>query len=87
MAINSQENAYLLQELERLLGRLDVQILYEHLSDAKSGLCTLKGRACLIIDKDVSEDEKLALFKSILTGYDLSKMYLAPAVREFLSKE
>lgn len=86
MAINSRENAYLIGELERLLARLDIQILYERLSEAKSGLCTLKGRACLIVDRDVSEREKLVLFRSVLTGYDLSKMYLVPAVREFLSK-
>ena len=80
-----QEQLYLLKELEVLVSRLDIRVRYEQLTDARSGLCMLKGAAYLIIAADSAVEEKLEIFRSILSGWDLSNLYLPPAVREFLT--
>ncbi len=85
MAMDLQKQLYLLKELEVLVTRLDIHVRYEHLTDAHSGLCMLKGAAFLIIDTDTAAEEKLGIFRSVLAGRDLSNIYLPPAVREFLS--
>ncbi len=87
MAIHSPQDEYLSKELERLLARLTIQVRYDHLIDARSGLCTFKGITYLFIDADVTLEDKLDLFKIIVSGYDLSAIYLPPVVREFLSGE
>ncbi len=83
--MDSQKETYLLRELEVLVTRLGIQVRYERLADAHSGLCMLKGTAYLIIDSGSAGKEKLDMFKRLLAGRDLSNMYLPPAVREFLS--
>ena len=80
-----QKELYLLKELEVLVSRLDIRVRYEHLTDARSGLCMLKGAAYLIIGTDTGMEEKLEIFRRVLAGRDLSNIYLPPAVREFLS--
>ncbi len=80
-----QEQMYLLKELEMLVSRLDIRVRYEQLTDARSGLCMLKGAAYLIIATDATMEEKLEIFRRVLSGRDLSNIYLPPAVREFLS--
>ena len=88
MAINSQQKKeYLVKELEGLLSRFGIHVRYEHLSDAKSGLCTFKGTTYLIIDTSVVLEDRLEFLKTTLAGYDLSTVYLPPAVREFLSEK
>lgn len=84
MSMNLQEEMYLLKELEALILRLDIHVRYEHLTDAKSGLCKFKGTTYLIIDADAALDDRLRVLKGILSDLDLSKIYLPPAVREFL---
>jgi hypothetical protein len=87
MTIDLQKEIYLLKELEVLISRFDIHVRYEHLPDAHSGLCILKGTTYLIIDTGTALEDKLEIFKKILSGSDLTKMYVPPAVREFLSGE
>ncbi len=84
MTMNLQEKVYLLQELEQLIARLDIELRYEHLVDASSGLCTYKGKRCLLLEIDMDIDSKLILLKSVLNAYDLSHMFISPMVRDFL---
>lgn len=85
--MNLQNEMYLLKELEVLVSRFDIHVRYEHLPDAHSGLCILKGTTYLIIDTDTALEDKLETFRKILAGSDLSNMYVPPAVREFLNGE
>jgi len=85
MSEELQKKIYLLKELELLAMRLGIQIRYEYLADAKSGLCILKGKTYLIIDTQTKIDDKLAIFKNILSKEDLSNIFITPIVREFLS--
>ncbi len=87
MTIDLQKAIYLLKELEVLLSRFDIHVRYEHLPDADSGLCVLKGTTYLIIDTGTALEDKLEVFRKVLSGSDLSNIYVPPAVREFLSGE
>ncbi len=85
--MNLQKEMYLLKELEVLVSRFDIHVRYEHLTDAKSGLCIFKGTTYLIIDTDAALEDRLRVFKGIFSDLDLSKIYLPPAVREFLFEQ
>jgi len=87
MTIKLYKNEYLVKELEVLLSRLNVYVRYEHLTDAKNGLCTFKGKTYLFIEKNTPAEDVLPLFKRIILTHDISTLYLPPAVREFLSGE
>ncbi|MGC8579758.1 MAG: hypothetical protein ACP5MB_06845 [bacterium] len=82
-----QQKMYLLSELEKLSTRLGIRIRYEHLAEAKSGLCVIKGQSHLIIDLDSELEDKLKIFKDVLSGAELSNVFLPPVVRKFLSIE
>ena len=84
--MDTQDKEYLLKMLEQLAGRLGIQIRYDRLSDSKGGLCVLKGTRYLIIDAGTSPEDRIDLFKKVLSGYDLSAIYLPPAIREFLCR-
>lgn len=87
MTINLYRNEYLVKELEGLLSRLNVYVRYEHLTDAKSGLCTFKGNTYLFIERNTPAEDVLPLLKKIILMHDISTLYLPPAVREFLNAE
>lgn len=82
-----QQKMYLLSELERLAGRLGIIIRYEHLSEAKSGSCIIKGQSYLIIDRNTKLEDRLKIFKDVLSDKELSNLFLPPIVRKFLSIE
>lgn len=85
MVKEPQKEAYLIRELEVLVTRLGIQVRYERLTDAQSGLCILKGTSYLIIDTDSVPEQILDIFRRALSDKDLTNMYLPPVVREFLS--
>lgn len=84
--MDTQDKEYLLKMLEQITGRLGIQIRYDRLSDSKGGLCVLKGTRFLIIDAGAPLEDRIDLFKKVLSGYDLSTIYLPPAIREFLGR-
>lgn len=85
MTVELQQNLYLLKELELLAMRLGIHIRYEQLTEARSGLCILNGRKYLIIDTQIRIEDKLTIFKNVLSKLDLSNIFIPPLVREFLS--
>ncbi len=80
--------ARLLQQLEELAERLGVKVLYESLDQqefvVKSGTCTLRGQLVAIIDDRLTPGDRMRVLADCLSRFDLSTVYLVPAVRELI---
>lgn len=76
-----------LAELEALAHQLRVEIRYEALSGETffaGGMCRIRGRPVIIVNKGASLREKTTTLISALGRFDLNGMYLKPALRELL---
>jgi hypothetical protein len=80
--------ATILQQLEELAERLGVKILYESLGQeefvVRSGTCTFRGQLLAIIDQQLPPSERIRVLADCLARFDLSTIYLVPAVRELI---
>jgi len=80
--------ARLLQQLEELAGALGVKVLYESLRQdefvIKSGTCTLRGQLLVVIDHQLPLPDRIRVLADCLARFDLSTIYLVPAVRELI---
>jgi len=78
----------ILDYLEELAFTLNIQVRYEALdqedSSSGGGLCRLKGEDVLIVNSRAGIKEKLAVFARAMKQFDLDRVYLKPALREFL---
>jgi hypothetical protein len=81
-------DSFLLQELERLAARLEIDVRYESLADDEltihSGGCKVLDRKLIIIDKNQPIAERALLLARELSRYELEDFYLLPRVREFI---
>ncbi len=77
--------------LEELCQNLGIQVRYEHIQKEGSfypgGLCRIKGETVMIINSKAADDDKIQVLARAVTSFDLSQVYLRPALREFLFKE
>ena len=80
--------ATILQQLEELAERLGVKVIYESLSQEefviRSGTCTLRGQLLALIDQKLSAADRIRVLADCLARFDLSTIYLVPAVRELI---
>ena len=80
--------ARLLQQFEELAEWLGVKVLYESLDQqefvVKSGTCTLRGQLVAIIDDRLTPGDRIRVLADCLSRFDLSTVYLVPAVRELI---
>jgi hypothetical protein len=76
----------ILQQLEGAAENLAVQVSYEPLSASvgHGGLCRVKGKYRVIIDKRASVHERLATLAQSLSQLDTSGLELSAPVREVL---
>ena len=74
--------------LEELVQKLGIKIRYETVKKEDfihtGGLCQLQGEYIFIINSKASTGEKIRLLASALKRFDLSHIYIRPAVRELL---
>ncbi len=74
--------------LEALADNLDIDVRHENLdpdmSFSHGGLCLIKNRPVIIIDKAASEKVKIKTLIRALRRFDLSRIYIKPALRELL---
>jgi hypothetical protein len=88
MLVSAMIEAILLQQLEELAERLGVKILYESLDQqefvVKSGTCTVRGQLVAIIDHGLTPGDRIGVLADCLSRFDLSTVYLVPAVRELI---
>jgi hypothetical protein len=80
----------ILNQLEELAESLGIIIRYEQLLKEGSffpgGLCKVKGENILIINSMAAIDDKIEILAKEVVSFDLSRVYMRPALREFLSK-
>lgn len=78
----------ILQQLEDLAERLGVKVLYEDLDReelvVKSGSCVLRGQLLVVIDHQLAPSGRIRVLADCLARFDLSTVYLVPAVRELI---
>ena len=76
------------QKLKELADRLGILVSEQKLSTesvkVKSGLCKIKGRLVLILDKQLSIHKKCAILATCLSDMPHDAIFVIPAVREFL---
>src|SRR5574337_679440 len=88
MLANAMVEAKLLQQLEKLAEQLGVKVLYESLDQqefvVKSGTCILRGQLVAIIDRHLAPGDRIQVLADCLSRFDLSTVYLIPAVRELI---
>ncbi len=81
-------NSFLLQELEGVALKLDIEIRYENLADdeitIQSGGCRVLDRTLILIDKNQPLAVRARLLARELSRFDLEDFYLLPRVREFI---
>jgi len=75
----------LLEELESVCARLNIQLRYEKTS-ARGGLCKVDDKYLIIVDKKSKEDYKAMVIAKALKQFDLSGIHLKPSVREFIDE-
>jgi hypothetical protein len=80
----------LLNQLEELTESLGIKIRYEKIlkegSFFSGGLCRIKGEEMIIINSKVSVEEKIEILAKALMSFDLSQVFIKPALREFLTQ-
>ncbi len=77
-----------LEELEGLAERLDMQILFGdfrgHVVDIESGSCLLKGKKYIIVDRALPCSEKARIIAGEMADKTLEGFYMSPYVRALL---
>ena len=78
----------ILGHLEALAHTLEIQIRYECLESETTfpsgGLCRLRDKHFIIVNKRATAGEKAQTLARALRRFDLSKIYIRPALRDFL---
>jgi hypothetical protein len=75
--------------LEELADKLGMAIRYETINDdfpGPGGLCRIEGKYILFIHSMASVKEKMQIMVEALGHFDLSDIYVRPALRELLEE-
>jgi len=83
-----QQNEKRLGQLEELAESLGIEVRFEKLKKESAffpgGLCKVKGEDIIIINSTAPIDDKIEIMGKALSFFDLSNIYVLPALREFL---
>jgi hypothetical protein len=75
-----------LSQLEGLAYKLGIQIRYEKIVEEEltsvGGLCRLKGESVIIVNSRASIKGKIQTLLTALKNFDLTDVYIIPALRE-----
>ena len=88
----SLKDETIIDYLEELAERLDVEIRYEAIQQeddlpyVAGGLCLLRGEYVLIINSKASLKERISTLAMGLKHFDLSQIYVRPVLRELLDR-
>ena len=78
------------QDLKELAEKLGVVVSEQNFRStgikAKSGLCKVKGKTNIIIDKQLSLQDKNEVLASCLSKLPHENIFMVPALREFLGR-
>ena len=77
------------QQLLDLAEKLDVTVSEQNLKlsgfPVKSGLCKIKGRHHIILDKTKTKEEQADVLIDCLRQFSIDDIYLVPALRDLLT--
>ena len=80
----------ILGQLEALAHNLGILIRYEPLETETAfpsgGLCRIKNKHFIIVDERAAIGDKIRTLAKALSRFDLSRVYLRPALRNYLEK-
>ncbi len=83
-----KEKENLLEMLQELAQKLSIEVRLEPIKMgsgySEGGLCRVKGKYVLIINPNASIEEKIRLFTEAVKRFDLSGVYIKPALRSYL---
>ncbi|MFP4533819.1 MAG: hypothetical protein ACLFNS_14185 [Desulfobacterales bacterium] len=84
------KSTQLYQHLKETAEKLDITVSEQNLRvtgiNARSGLCTVKGRQLFIMDKNLPIRQKVEVLADCLRQMPLDNVYLMPAVRNYLER-
>ncbi len=79
-----------LDQLEALAWSLGIEVRYEKIPQddvtISGGLCRLKGKSVIVIDARASSKERVRILVQALRPFDLTDVYIRPALRALLEK-
>ena len=81
--------AVALSELETLAKKLEVDVVYDHFTGdgaGGGGLCKLKGRWRVIIERQSSAGERASVLARALSRFDLDPHFLSPMLRDYIQR-
>lgn len=82
------DDTTILGHLEALAHTLGIQVRYEPLESETTfptgGLCRIKDKQFIIVNERASTGEKIRTLTKAMRRFDLSEVYLRPALRDFL---
>lgn len=80
----------LLNQLEELTESLGIKVRYDKIlkegSFFSGGLCRIKGEDIIIINSKANIEDKIDILAGALKSFDLSQVFIRPALREFLTQ-
>jgi hypothetical protein len=89
MKKNRAEDENLLGHLEELAENLNIKVRYEQIKKESAffpgGLCKVKGEDMIIINSKAAIEDRITILSKALSSFDLSRIYVRPALREILS--
>ena len=81
----------ILSHLEALAHILEIEIRYEPLESETTfrsgGLCRVRDKRFIIVNERASTGEKVQTIAKALRRFDLSRIYLKPALRDLLETD
>jgi len=76
------EDTIVLREFENLARRLGIDIRYTN--EGLSGLCIVKGKQVLFIDKTLDKRNKIEVFAREFKTLDIEGVFVVPVIRRLL---
>jgi hypothetical protein len=90
MKRSDQAKEGLLNQLEELTDGLGIKIRHEKILKEgaffSGGLCRIKGEEMIIINSKAAIDDKIDILARALTSFDLTQVFIKPALRDFLAQ-
>lgn len=76
----------IIAELIRIAGRLDIKIIEDRLL-RKGGYCRVLTNKYLVMDKKISDNDKIELLTNALKRNNLDDIYITPKIRELCNEK
>jgi hypothetical protein len=79
------DDASCVREFEKLAERLGIEI--RRITGGPSGLCMVRGRRVLFLERELDDASALAAFSREFRGLNLEGMFVVPALRKHLGRD